>query len=30
MENRIDAIILTLIDFKNKTQRYDSVHIKKN
>ena len=30
MENRIDAIILTLIDFKNKTQRYDSVHINKN
>lgn len=30
MENRIDAIILTLIDFKNKTQRYDSYHIKRN
>ena len=30
MENRIDAIILTLIDFKNKTQKYDSCHLKKN
>ena len=30
MENRIDAIILTLIDFKNKIQKYDSYHIQKN
>ena len=30
MENRIDAIILTLIDFKNKIQKYDSSYLKKN
>ena len=30
MENRIDAIILTLIDFKNKIQKYDSCYLKKN
>ena len=30
MEARIDAIILTLIDFKNKIQKYDSCYLKKN